>query len=447
MELKFKSLAVLVFLLAAAVAATGQTAWYPAYEKDKPTPADIVLWDGEPHSIIVQILNLTPYEIKYNPSPQDFTVDGVKVAHLKDYVDANRYTNEGLMFAPVGVPNTIPGLPVEAFADLCNTDACTPAPPESVNGRLYSMVLAWDDYAGDINYSSVFWSAKDVPDRTGGYLDVPVGIYMSRISPSPPPISGIIKLVIGVVKVTVGTVKLATGTPSFKTIFEAFSLAKEFKDVDAEAATLANQKKGGEGYKMYVSSYTPPQANGSCYETPNDYKCYPSTRSTAGSDDGADAEWGPGIGGLANGSLVVTTHVLRGTSPGSSPNWGSLPIVMITLMRDIDFWEAQIEDTANHAPLNAIPGPGGVTVNVDPEVRAIFEQFRVIVQKHGVAASDAMKVAIASLNVDQRETLRSILRSFWSGQELSRPEINKQRQLLHSLVVKARLLLNEKEEG
>ncbi len=424
MKRHFNSFALLVFLLAAAVAASGQTAWYPVVEKDSPTVVDVVLSDEEPHSVIVQILNSTPWEIQFNPSPQAYTIPdtSIAVAHLKNVVNtADRHANKSFMFAPVGVPNKIPGIP-----------------PGGGSAHPYSFVLSWDDYGGLVQYSSVFWTIKQVQycfEDCNQIADVPLGLYMSRISPPKKPISDYLKAVIGMVKIIEDTIKIALGDWQ-----AAFELAADFKDEATEAAFLESQKQTNDGVKMYVSSFPPPDVNADCYDTPKDVKCYPSAKDA---DGATDAEWGNGFGGPAAAEIVVLTHVRRGTSP----TLGSLPVVMITVMRWQDYWNMQINGStgALQGSRGALEPPemAGWVSKLRPEVRAIFDQFRRLLNKHGVAGSDALKVALGGLNFEQRKALSLTMRDIWSGNDI-KPA---QQQFLHSLVVDLRLLLNEKGEG
>jgi len=421
MKRHFKSFAWLILLLAAAVAASGQTAWYPVVEKDSPTVVDVVLSDEEPHSVIVQILNSTPWEIQFNSSPQAYTIPNTStaVAHLKDVVNTtDRHANKSFMFAPVGVPNKIPGIPPGG---------------NTVSAHPYSFVLSWDDYGGLVQYSSVFWKIKQVQycfDDCNQIADVPLGLYMSRISPPKKPISDYLKAVIDMVKIIESTVKIALG--DWKAAFE---LAADFKDEATELAFLESQKQTNDGVKMYVSAFPPPDLNSDCYTTPADVQCYPSAKDA---DGATDAEWGNGFGGPAAAEIVVLTHVRRGISP----TLGSLPVIMITVMRWQDYWDMQVNDSASAVALQP-PEMEGWVSKLRPEVRAIFDQLRRLLNKHGLAGADALKVALDALNFEQRKALSLTMRDVWSGKDL-KPA---QQQFLRSLVVNLRLMLNEKEEG
>ena len=211
MKLRLKSLALLVLLLAAAVAASGQYAWYPYVEADgTPTYVDLVYWDEWAASVIVQIVNATPWDIKFNPSPPPYNLpNGKKVYHPEAMVNSDRKTKKTFMFAPVGVPNTIPGSPVKYFPDVCDdVVGCVPAcngpgdprkectAKEQQANRPYSMVLAWDDHNGDASFNTAWFTIKGLQYCVGStsctpkVADVPLGIYMSRISPPKPPITG-----------------------------------------------------------------------------------------------------------------------------------------------------------------------------------------------------------------------------------------------------------------
>ena len=102
----------LALALVLVAGASGQTKYYPHDQLSNPTPADLLTYSGIGRSIIVQILNLTPYRITYK-QPDPNWVDGVEVASLQNMTDKYRWTKKSFMFAPVGVPEQIPGVPTK----------------------------------------------------------------------------------------------------------------------------------------------------------------------------------------------------------------------------------------------------------------------------------------------------------------------------------------------
>lgn len=451
MKRKFKRFALLVCPFLAAAAASGQTAWYPYVEADgTPTYVDLVVWDEWSASVVVQILNATPWDIQFNSSPALYTLpNGKKVFNPAPTMNTtDRHEEKSFMFAPVGVPNTIPGSAAKYFPDICKAvagcvAACTgPGEPraectekEQHPGHPYSMVFSWDDHQTDINFSTVWFKIKGLQYCIGSVgcdpqvADVPLGIYMSRISPPKPPITGYIRFAISVLKTIVDMVKWEPGD-----LLGAFELAKELGDTTSEAALLANQTKAGSGHKMYVSAFPPPDTSKTCYAAPEDNTCYPA----ADAADDATAAINS-AGGAAQGSVVVMTHVMRSKSPTSTEP-GSLPVVMITVMRYID-WLAS--DTHSAATTLTAQPPTEDGVQLRPEVKTIVEQLRKLLNKHGLSGLDALRVAIAELTPVQRQTLPAVWRKLKAGEDITSAD----RQFLHSLVVNLRLALNEKEEG
>ena len=215
-------------------------------------------------------------------------------------------------------------------------------------------------------------------------------------------------------------------------LMSAFELVKEGGEVGLEGAALLNHTAEGVGHKTYVSAFPPPDAGKTCYTDPDETTCYPSADAA---DDATNAI--NSAGGAAQGSVVVMTHILRGKTPTTSDP-GSLPIVMITVMRYIDWIAADTNTTL--AALGPQPPLGG-NVQLRPEVKAILDQLKKLLNKHGLSGLDALRVAVAALTPVQRQALPAVWRKLKAGQDIT----NAERQFLHSLVVQLRLALNEKE--
>lgn len=439
MKHSFTMFGILAAPFLAAVAASGQTAWYPpSVTANEPLAPDLVLYDGEAHTIMVQIVNLTPYQINFVRTPEAYTLPGGQSVRTLD----NRYDRTGIhsssafLFAPVGVPDLIPGAPTESFADLyppCYENEANCA--DNTASRPYSMLFSWHDYSTTpIPYSSVYWTIQGVSyqerDASGKYYpatkNVTLGLFMSRINPSPALTTGYAEKLVQWIKIAIDSVKVASGSWQ-----SSFTLVKEIANLDV---FHANQKASDNGIKMYVSAYPVPDMSTPCYTTPGS-GCYASTYvPDVNTKDAVVAGWPYTIGGRAQEEITVTTHLLR----GKKATFGSLPVVMVTVMRSTDYAAAVM--TPPPGAVSSVPGGG---VNVTPDVRANFDQLRHLLEKHGLTGIDALKVAIGALTPDQRVTLREMLSSLLSGG----PITNQQRQFLHQLIVDLRHLLNEEKEG
>lgn len=435
-----KRMLVLLFLVAAA--ASGQTSYYPANQDTNPG-VDLVTWSGAAKSIVVQVLNLTPYDIQYNTIPASLP----GLASLKDVVDKNRWLAKSFLFAPVGVPNFLPRVPAQATPGDPSYD------PNYVNNvtHPYSMVLAWDDDGGYVYKSSVFWKVKDVKysvcsPATGActwqVADVPLGLFMSRIAPKVAPESQFLAVLVGQLKTILSMVKIAKSPLNPLVWYSAFTTEKELEN---QTEFLARQMAVDEAGKMYVTAYAIPDMTTDCYQKNSlGYACAPSA---AYADDATDAQWGEALGGPAASALMVTTHVLRGQksletwSPWASDTPGRigyLPIVMITIMTADQYAAGQCATLVQSDILQSELG-----ARLTADVRANVQQLRKLLEKHGLLGLDALWSVVQQFNPDQRQFLREAVQAMAGGESLT----NAQRQAFHRLIVDVRLALNEKKEG
>jgi len=437
MKHRFRRYGFPALLLVAAAAASGQTSYYPANQTTNPS-VDLLTYSGRAKSIVVQILNLSPYDIRYTtPAP----VAGVE--SLKDMVDKNRWLKKSFVFAPVGVPNFLPRVPPEA---IVGDPAYRPDYVNTVT-HPYSMVFAWDDNGGFVSKSSVFWTVEDVKYQvcsTTGCIwhiaNVPLGLFMSRIAPTTTPKSGGLALLVGQIKTIINMVKIAKSPLSPFGWYGAYTTQTELAN---EYELLARQMAEDEAGKMYVTAYAIPDMTTDCYKkNPTGYTCGPSA---AYADDATDAQWSDVFGGPAASTLMVTTHVLRGqraleTWSGSSDHGriGYLPIVMVTIMTADQYAAGQC---ATLVQSNILQTELGARLTAD--VRANIEQLRRLLEKHGRLGLDALWSVVQQLNPEQRQFLRQVVQAMAGGQSLT----NEQRQAFHRLIVDVRLALNEREEG
>ncbi len=345
---------VMAFLLVLpAVEAQGQG----EYIRQPPTSSDLYVHEGLQKTLVVQIVNLTPYDIQLKDtnlgSIPSLSASSVSAADEDEMIDRSRNTKKSFMFAPVGLPRLIPALPPQSFdpdSGYYNTES-----------RSYSMVFSWDDRGGYVEDSWVKWTVQGVEYSKviDGVLvpqdpvDVDVGLWMNRPKPEKESLkSGDFFLVSKAVFAAFHTFALVVEWENpvawieeFVALSELGIGVAEFEEENAEA---------DDGYQMYLASYVVPAATSSCILHPT---CYPqvwSSNPSIGATDGVASFWAGSetgyMAGAAEAALVVSTHLLRGHSAPKCQGYrdpyqctlGSLPILMITVWRAEDW-------TANYA--------------------------------------------------------------------------------------------------
>jgi hypothetical protein len=220
-------------LLLLGIAAEGQLtcAGGPCYKRpaaDPPTYSDLLAYDGQEKTIVVQIVNITPYDIQLKGlSDADLhnttlapplASSSVTATDINNMVNIDRDNRKSFMFAPLGIPRFIPRAPAQAFEHQY-----LPSPPypdktpnpnyiegwTNTETRPYTMVFSWDDHNGMRQDNWVKWTVKGVkyctqpheyridnkdvwlcddppgPNTPLGTRDVELGLWMYRI-PNPP---------------------------------------------------------------------------------------------------------------------------------------------------------------------------------------------------------------------------------------------------------------------
>lgn len=107
---------VMAFLLVLpAVEAQGED----EYTRQPPTSADLFVAEGNQKTLVVKIVNLTPYDIQLKDanagSIPSLSASSVSAEDQAEMINRSRNTKKSLMFAPVGVPRLILALQPEAL--------------------------------------------------------------------------------------------------------------------------------------------------------------------------------------------------------------------------------------------------------------------------------------------------------------------------------------------
>ena len=268
-----------------------------------PTQADLELQESKSKTVVVRLLNLTPYALT-----QD--LNGVSAGIS---LDTDRQTHKSLMLAPVGWPgNNIPGLNGTWSQDPTSKDwAFTPDANNNKSLHPYNFVLSWDDQGGYITDNEMGWTIKGVYNTGHGLTkDVPLRLWFSRVSPTSP-LKSLLDVFTVVRDAILEVIHLAEAAidPSALTLWEAFVGAQETAEAGFEAA---NSLDDGVNPKMYVAAYPLPDSP-SCGSN-----CLPSAITTAPNGQSVDAvaaQWATDTGDYSS-NVVVTTHLLRGENDG-----------------------------------------------------------------------------------------------------------------------------------
>lgn len=173
-------------------------AQYVRPPSDPPTDSDLLAYDGQEKTIMVEIINSTPYDIYLKdthlmpaPSstpPPPLASTTVTAADQIEMLNRDRHSEKSFMFAPTGIPWYIPGAPLEAFHNPDDKYRNTFTKP-------FTMALTWDDHGGLLTDNWVKWTVKQVEYCTAGYSDadnkwhctstnhgdVDLGLWMYRI--------------------------------------------------------------------------------------------------------------------------------------------------------------------------------------------------------------------------------------------------------------------------
>ena len=367
-----------------------------------PTEADLLFIGGLSKTLVIQLLNLSPYTL---------TGDEDNITALSS-LDKNRSVGKKSMFAPVGWPETIPGLEGEWSEGIWTPyDTNTTVHP-------YSFVVAWDDNGDYVENSTLGWTILGVhhynPSLGTETKDIPLRMWFTRVKPGGVLRSELFGVISSTLKVALKFIGVAM-EPSPKAVIKTFLALLELQNTafkTANAMETASSQYSSD--KMYFAAYTVPDCN----------SCGPSYLIESGtygaeSTDAVSVSWAPSWGDW-QANLVVTTHILRGfdgPKDGIPPAYGfedgaKVPMVAVTV------WDTNLYMTAKGlAGAQATKHPLGLRLKsvLGTGDRARYTQFASLYK---------------SLNPSQRRTLSEALDQWLSDQTLTQ----QQQMLLEKLV-------------
>jgi hypothetical protein len=380
--------ALIVFGLSTGPAMADSDYTRPDNDNIPPTPADLVMVDTLSKTLVIRMLNLTPYTITQDP----------------DYLPADnqnrdRNNHKSMMYAPVGWPKTLPALQGTWTMDEHGFEMFVPDPESNSSVHPLNFVVTWDDQGGYVKNSTIGWTIKDVDDIGHTQTqDVPLRFWFTRIKPETGLHSALFKLVADAIFEFVHLCSIVSDPESPLAWIETFVGAAELAD-GVDEFNEENSKDTG-GPKMYFAAYVVPD------NCPKGSTCTPGVVSTDGKGDTTDAvdvQWAYGLGGgdgnYFASNLVVTTLLLRGEDdPAGISAYGFLggrvPIVSVAIMTTEDYTYAQC--ASDSTPLASyVSGPELQSMLKTPDKLARYSQFISLYR---------------SLNRKQQKAVKKILR-------------------------------------
>jgi hypothetical protein len=369
------------------------TAAYERPTTEPPTPADLVLILGQSKTLVVRLLNLTPYTLTQD-YPAGITARGS--------TDKNRNVAKSFMFAPVGWPGIVPGL--QGTWTQTTTTGAWIFTPSNTNRSThpYNFVLTWDDHGGYVTDSMMGWTINNVypVGHTAYTQDVPLRMWFTRVKPDDSLKSEVFRWVSAFIKEAVALIGVCVDPVNPIAWFDSFVATKELADTGFEAAN----SRETDGDKMYVAAYTIPD------RTDCGANCLPETitESSSGmSTDAVDVDWGQATGDYSS-QLVVTTQLFRGKDfvPYENTDQGfqdfRLPIMSVTLWTPEQYLYAKAKATV--AATTHLLGQRLNTALGSPDPLSRFTQFAHLYH---------------SLNPAQQRTLKEALNAFRLGDALT----------------------------
>lgn len=336
----------------------------PDNDKIPPTPADLVMVDTLSNTLVIRMLNLTPYTITQDP---DYLP--------ADNQNSDRKDHQSMMYAPVGWPKTLPALQGTWTVDEHGFEMFVPDPDNNSSLHPLNFVVTWDDQGDYVKNSTIGWTIKDADDVGHTQTqDVPLRFWFTRIEPETGLHSALFKLIADAIFEFVHLCSAFDDPESPLSWIETFVGAAELAD-GVDEFNEENSKDTG-GPKMYFAAYVVPD------NCPNGSICTPAVVSTDGKGDTTDAvdvQWSNSLGGYFAANFVVTTLLLRGEDDPAGggiygDRGGQVPIVSVAIMTSEDYTYAQC--ASDSTPLASyLSGPELQSMLKTPDKLARYCQF------------------------------------------------------------------------
>lgn len=397
----------------------------------------LTIYSSNSNAVMVNILNLTPFDITY------------KEGTLSSQLDRDRKTKKSFTFAPLGIPGTICGTGSYPIEQADGTVAFDYKPfyhtvPECLE-RLQDatdpvvapvpFMIAWEDDDGLVENSSLIWTVHDVicnvseryvlpetgcaltEDFDGFYTykaDIDLGLWFRRGKAEKPRPGEFFRYSVAVIVHAAELLEHAWNPYSWKAMYVALEeLAETKSDFD--------EWNQGDftGAEMTFSAYPVPHEGSYCSD--RDPACTPQAIGN-GANDNVMVQWATSYtesAGVAEGSVVVITQVLRGHDPHNNDwtdedgylhmnfRYGSLTSVYITIMPPELYAAASTQMTATTASpvqLRRVLLSNG------------FGRIRQYLLRHGREGALALRDAVASLPPDDVQLLIQATQSTLTGQ-------------------------------
>jgi hypothetical protein len=419
----------------------------PPYVHTAPTNADLRTYAGDANTLVVQIVNLSPYPLVFK---NDTNILGM-AGPLGSTPAMDRNAKKSFFFAPLGVPVKIPPPPAQAFVPkyLDNGQLNPNWDPnyQNTETRPYSMVFSWDDRGSPIStYNYVNWTIQGVQckhdDRCPNYTqDVDLGLFITREIPE---ISLDAKYLLDLVKGPLKEVFTLIGAIVFPerpmNWIRFFLATAELEKMGYDEVKFNEKQKEPDSNKhgqWLVAAYPIPDLTNSSGVENACYYSKQCTPSSDAADDAVEASWDDIHGGFFADQLVVTTHLLRGKAATNSyrndpdqcilqysdaGTMGSAPIAMISIMTKDQWIAGQVASIANGSmPSGSVKSMATGSVN-KKGMSSGLELIRSLVQKNGRAAVLELLSIIRELPRQQRQFLVDMLRSWRAGNPLTKQQ-------------------------
>lgn len=361
--------ALAVLVCGASMASMTPPTDYKRSTSTPPTDADLVLIGGNAKTLVIRMLNLTPYQI----------VEDTPAIMAEECTNTTRTDKKSMMIAPVGWPSGFPAVPGEWQEDPNHKWAFVPRSPND-EIHPYNFAVAWDDQGGHVDNSTMGWVIKNV--YTSGHAaprDVKLRLWMTRTKPTDKLVSKDFKLVSSCVMEMVALLGVAVDPVSPFAWLDIFVATKELASASFEAANA--EETGGD--KMYFAAYAIPDANSQCFANPA--SCTPGIFKAT---DGIVTDWGTGLAGDNASEIMVTTHMLRGEDADDWGDSGYVPQVAVVV------WTADEYEYAYRRYVGTQPGATPAARSISSHLRASKMRGYVQFQQLSHSLSDAERKLI-----------------------------------------------------